>query len=267
MEQKILKGLKNEEFFHPFDKDAMGVVNVIPGLDTLTKFIVSNSVETLYNIQLKGAAIKISQTNAPRVYSAFREAADILEMDEFPEIYLNRGYHFRNRIIGYKNPIVLLDTNCVDQLDETQLKFVAGRCLGGLRLKHNKLEFLCDISELLSGLYPNVVAALSVPLSQWHRKADLSRDRAGLLVCQDFDSAIQVLMLMSGIPYGTEKDVDIYDYLEQAVLFQKSKGLEKLGRTIETLTASNAWIIDRASELFNWYESGKYDELIMNHCE
>ena len=266
MKQQILKNLNNDEFFHPFDKDAMGLVNVVPGLDKVTEFIVSNSVETLYNIQLKGAALRITEKNAPKVYQIFRESMEVLEMEYLPEIYLNRGYHFSNRIIGYKNPIVLLDTNCIDKLDDTQLKFIAGRCLGGLRLKHNKLEFLCDVIELLRGFFPGVVTALSVPLAQWHRKAELARDRAGLLTCQDFESAVQVLMLMSGAPYGTEKVIDIYDYLEQAVVFQKSEGLEKIGRTFETLSANNAWIIERASELFNWYESGKYDELIMTHC-
>lgn len=267
MEQQILKGLKNEDFFHPFDKDAMGIINMVPGLDKITEFVVSNSVETIYNIQLKGASLRITEQNAPKVFKAFNDAANVLEMDELPDIYLNRGYHFFNRIIGYKNPIVLLHTNCIDQLNDIQLRFIAGRCLGGLRLKHNKLEFLCDVSALLSGFFPGVVTALSVPLAQWHRKSELSRDRAGLLACQDFESAIQVLMLMSGTPYGTEQEVDIYDYLDQAVLFQKSKGLEGFGRTIETLTSNNAWIIERASELLNWHESGKYDEILMNYCE
>lgn len=267
MGQQILRGLQNEDFFHSFDKDAMEVVNSVPGLNKITEFILSNSIETLYNIQLKGAALRITEKNAPKVFSAFKDAATVLEMETVPEIYLNRGYHFKNRIIGYKNPIVLLDTNCIDQLNDTQLRFIAGRCLGGIRLRHNKLEFLCDISNMLSGFFPGVVAALSVPLAQWHRKSELSRDRAGLLACQDFESAIQVLMLISGTPYGTEQNIDIYDYLDQAVLFQKSKGLEKIGRTIETLTSNNAWIIERASELFNWYESGKYEEILMTCCE
>lgn len=265
MKQQILRGLKDEEFFHPFDKDAMGMINKVPGLEKITEFVVSNSVETLYNILLKGAALRVTEKNAPKVHQIFKETAQTLEIDTIPEIYLYRGYNFTNRIIGYKNPIVLMETNCVDQLDETQLRFIAGRCLGGLRLKHNKLEFLCDVSDLLTSFFPGIVTALSIPLAQWHRKSELSRDRAGLLACQDFESAIQVMMLMSGMPYGSEKDVDIYDYLDQAVVFQTSNGVERIGRTIETLSSKNAWIIDRASELFHWYESGKYDEIIMIH--
>ena len=76
---------------------------------------------------------------------------------------------------------------------------------------------------------------------------------------------MQVMMLMSGVPYGDEKNIDIYDYIDQAVKFRETKGLEKAGRVAMTAFADKSWMIDRASELFLWHDMGKYDEIIMNH--
>lgn len=263
----FFKNISAEEFIHPLDRDAMAIVNHIPGMETLTKFIVENSIEIVYNIQLKGSTIRLTESNAPRVYGLYKEVAEVLGITKLPDIYLTRGYNFLNRIIGYSEPMILLHTNCIENLNDQQLKFILGRCLSGILLKHNKLEFLCDVIDMLKVVpaVEAVASALTLPLSQWHRKAELSRDRGGLLACQDFEAAMQVMMLMSGVPYGSEKDIDIYDYIEQAVKFQKTKGLEKAGRVAMTAFANEAWIIDRASELFLWYDMGKYDEIILKY--
>ena len=261
-----LNNLKGADFVHSYDKDAMAIVNAVPGFEKMTDFIVKNSVEVYYNILLKGSAIRLTKENSPKVFAIYRETANILGVADLPDLYLVRGYTFMNRIIGYHEPIILLHSNCVEHLDDVQLRFIFGRCLSGIMLGHNKLEFLCDIIDGL-GLTPiaAVAAALAVPLSQWHRKSELSRDRGGLLACQDFDAAMQVMMLMSGMPYGTEKDVDIYDYLEQAMAFRNTGALEKFGRITMTTFSQNSWMIDRATELYLWHDMGDYDKVLIEH--
>ncbi len=267
MEQTILKGLKTTEFIHELDKAGMDTVNAIPGFDTVSDFIIKNSVETYFNILLKGSAIQLTESNSPYVLNIFKETAEILDYkQELPDIYLTRGFNFSNKIQGYKHPIVILDSNCVEQLDENQLKFIAGRCLGGIIAGHNKFEFFAwTINSIGSLILPVVSTVATLPIGQWQRKSLLTRDRTGLLACQSFESAIQVLMLTAGVPYGTEKDVDYFEYLKQAVAFQKAGGLQRFGRTTMTLGNDEAWLVDRASELFNWHELGEYDKIIMNH--
>lgn len=264
---QILSNLQCEEFMHPFDKDAMRIVNNVPGFETLTDFVTKNGVEAIYNIRLNGSSLRLNEENAPRLYRIYKETAEVLGLDKLPAIYLTRGYTFLNRIIGYHEPVILLHTNCVEVLSDAQLRFVLGRCLSGIILGHNKFEFLCDIIEVLDNIpaVSTIAGALTLPLSQWHRKSELSRDRGGLLAAQDFDAAIQFMMLNSGMPYGEEKNVDVYDYVEQAVAFRKNGGLEKVGRVSMTAFSRDSWMIDRASELFMWYDTGMYDEILMKH--
>lgn len=261
-----LHNLKAEDFIHPLDKDAMAIVNAVPGFDQLTDFIIKNSVEVYYNILLKGSSIRLNAKNSPRVYKLFQQTAEILGVTNLPDIYLVRGYTFLNRIIGYHEPIILLHTNCVEHLNDTQLRFILGRCLSGIILSHNKFEFLCDIIDSVgAATLPTVASALSFPLSQWHRKSELSRDRGGLLAAQDFDAVMRTMMLMSGMPYGEENNVDIYDYLDQAMSFRKTGKLEKLGRITMTTLSQDSWMIDRATELYLWHDMGDYDKLLMEH--
>lgn len=261
----ILHDLKNEEFMHPFDKDAMKVINAVPGFESFTEWILHNSVEVFYNIQWKGSSIRLNEKNSPRVYNIYRQTAEILGVNQLPDIYLQRGYNFLNRIIGYHTPMILLHTNCVERLDDTQLRFILGRCLSGIMLKHNKFEFFCDIVNAVSTATLPIVSSLALPLSQWHRKSELSRDRGGLLAAQDFEASMRTMMLMSGVPYGEEKNIDVYDYLDQAMVFRKSGGLEKMGRVTMTALSQDAWMIDRATELYLWHDMGGYDKVIMEH--
>lgn len=266
MEKQHLYGLASYDFIHPADRVAMNTVEKIPGFDLLTKFIVENSIEVFYNIMLKGSSIKITSQNAPRIISIFQEVADNLEVSLFPDIYLERGYQFRNHIIGYKNPIVLLQTNCVDKLSDERLFFIAGRCMSGIKAGHNKFEFFSDVISNLSEMIPFGIAnALQLPLLQWKRKAELSRDRGGLLACQNYEEAMRTLMLYAGVPYGMEQAILIDDFVGQAVEFKSKGGIEKLGRLTMTAFNNSAWTVERAAELFNWYETGQYENVILRH--
>ncbi len=263
MEKTLLSRLVNEDFIHPTDKASIEAINKIPGFEALTKFIYKNGIEIFYNVKLKGSSLKLSEKNCPRVVNTFKEAASILNMDDIPDIYLERGYQFKNQIIGYEKPIVLLHTNCVDYLDDDQLSFIAGRCLGGIRLGHNKLELFCDVIDQFGRIIPKeIMAVVLMPLLQWQRKSDFSQDRAGLLTCQNINIAVEVMMLESGIPYGEEKNIDVADFISQAIDFHSKKFIEQAGKTIITLSNEHAWIIDRVAELFTWNEMGNLDRIL-----
>ena len=87
MEQTILKDLQLSEFIHNLDKAGMDAVNAIPGFDTISKFIIENSVEAYFNILLKGSAIQLTEKNSPYVLNVFKEVAEILDYkQELPAI-------------------------------------------------------------------------------------------------------------------------------------------------------------------------------------
>ena len=184
MEFTILSGLRTSEYVHSLDKAGMDAVNSIPGFDSVSRFIIENSVEAYYNILLKGSAIQLTNYNSPYILKIFEDVATVLDYkQELPSIFLTRGFNFANNIQGYSHPIVILDSNCLEQLDEGQLRFIAGRCLGGIMAEHNKFEFFAwMINSIGNSVLPVVSSLATLPIGQWQRKSHLSRDRAGLLL-------------------------------------------------------------------------------------
>ena len=259
--------LSSYDFIHPSDKTAMSAVEKLPGFEKLTSFVHENMIEQYYNILLKGGSIRLTEKNSPKVLGIFREVAEILEISKFPDIYLFRSFRYENRIMGYANPIVLLATSCLEFLPEDRIYFIAGRCMGGIKAGHNKLEFLAEIiSKVKIPLIETVAKTLMLPLLNWRRKADLSRDRAGLLTCQNYDEAMRMLMLYAGVDAGSENRILIEDFLQQAVDFRNSSGaVSKTGKYLTTLFQDYSWVIERAAELFNWYETGEYEKIMIHH--
>ena len=268
MKNKLYQ-LSSYDFIHPSDKNAMNAIEKLPGFEKFTAFIHENTIEQYYNIYLKGGLIRLTEKNSPEILRIFRHVAEILEVSKFPDIYLQRSFRYENKIIGYANPVVLLATSCLENMPEDRIYFIAGRCMGGIKAGHNKMEFF---SELIteSGMGIDVLKAavntLQIPLLQWRRKADLSRDRAGLLACQNYDEAMRMLMLYAGVTVGSENEIKIEDFLQQAVEFRNISGLVgKAGKYVQTLYKDSSWVIERAAELFNWYETGEYEILMINH--
>jgi len=265
MIRKRLYELNSYDFVHPADKRTAIAVEKIPGFETLVSFIQEHAIEQYYNILLKGGSIKLTEKNSPKVLGIFREVAEILGVSKFPDIYLHRSFRYDNRIIGYAHPVVLLATSCLEDISEDRIYFIAGRCLGGIKAGHNKLEFLSDIIGQIDNIIPGA-DAVQLPLLQWRRKSDLSRDRAGLLACQNYGEAMRMLMLYAGANVGAENTIQIEDFVQQAVEFRnKSSNINQAGKYIMTLFQYSSWVIERAAELFNWYETGEYEKLMIHH--
>jgi hypothetical protein len=267
MERKHLYQLSSYDFIHPSDKKAANAIEKIPGFEKLTSFIQEKSIEKLYGIQLKGSAIRLTDMNSPKIMNIFKTVADLLEVQKFPDIYIYRNYLYEHRIVGYANPIVMLATSCIEHLPEDRIYFIVGRCMGAIKAGHNKLEFFSDVISQIGNMIPIPgTDALQIPLLQWRRKADLSRDRAGLLACQNYEEAMRMLMLYAGVDRNTENTIKIEDFMQQAVDFRNSSGgIEHAGKYLMTLFQSSSWVIERAAELFNWYETGEYDQVMIQH--
>ena len=66
--KRILHGLINDEYEHPFDKKALDTLESTPGLSTFGKFITKNTIEKIFTIQYTGSNLKVTSSNYPRVY-------------------------------------------------------------------------------------------------------------------------------------------------------------------------------------------------------
>ncbi len=99
------------------------------------------------------------------------------------------------------------------------------------------------------------------------RKSEFSCDRAGLLVCQNFEAALSCMIKMSGFPPSQYSNIDVNSLLEQANEFEEfdDNYLDKVAKTLSILNETHPWLVMRAKELNKWIQRGHYDGIIKKY--
>jgi len=112
------------------------------------------------------------------------------------------------------------------------------------------------VTQLLSG-------TMRAALLAWARRAELSCDRAALLVTQDADVIGRAMMKLCGGTFASKVDYD--EFLKQARDFQKNydeKALDRFWADIIASGLSHPFPVWRVSEILKWTESGEYGRLM-----
>ena len=100
-------------------------------------------------------------------------------------------------------------------------------------------------------------------LLAWARRAELSCDRAALLITQDANVIGRTMMKLAGGTFASKVDYELF--LAQARDFQKNydeKALDRFWADVITSGMSHPFPIWRVSEILKWVESGEYKALI-----
>jgi Zn-dependent protease with chaperone function len=108
--------------------------------------------------------------------------------------------------------------------------------------------------------------SMRAALLAWARRAELSCDRAALLVTQDAHVIGRTMMKLAGGTYASKVDYD--QFLVQARDFQKNydaKALDRFWADVINSGLSHPFPVWRVSEILQWVESGDYKELMSDN--
>ena len=265
--KKILTGLSHEQYEHPFDKKALDALSNTPGVDLVGKFITKHLVERMYTVQYTGSHLKVTSDNYPDIYDYLRYAAQVLDVKNVPDLYIEWGYNINACTVGAENPIIVLNSGLIDLCDDDEIMFVIGHELGHVKSNHMLYHMMAQVFNFIIDQIPlgSIAAApLQYALYYWDRMSEFTADRAGLMACQNKEAAIRAFMKMSGMPIKQFNNVNYQTFLQQATDFKQldDESLNKLIKLISIADASHPWTVMRAAELLNWIRSDEYDNLI-----
>jgi len=259
--------ISSAAFEHPADRAALEAVRKIPLLDKVfTKFL-ELGIERMFRIQLLGQCVHVTPKQCPKVYKLFKEACDILDMQE-PDLFL-MGRPVPNAFtFGVERPFIVLHSGLVDLMDEDELMAVMGHELGHVKAGHVLYKtiayVLLDLANRLFGFGEVATRALLYALLDWSRKSELTADRAELLVAQDVEVAMRVHMKLAGGTKTVYAQMDEQEFLRQAETYEDLdySTLNKLYKLMQELQLTHPIPVFRAKEVNAWAKSKQYQEIL-----
>ncbi|XP_043706239.1 uncharacterized protein LOC122655917 isoform X3 [Telopea speciosissima] len=186
----FFRNLDADDFRHPLDKQNTMLLRVIPGLDELVKSLLGTVAEQVMLLENIGTSVLVAQNQLPELHQLMVEAAEILNV-EAPNLYVRQNPvpNAYTLAISGRKPFVVVHTSLVELLTRRELQAVLAHELGHLKCDHGVWLTFANILTLgaytVPGLGGLLAQRLEEQLFRWLRAAELTCDRAALLVAQD----------------------------------------------------------------------------------
>jgi Zn-dependent protease with chaperone function len=270
---KKFADLNKHDYVHPSDSRALAALRMIPGIDTALKKLLEVVGEAQLRVVLMASAVKVTQKQAPDLFAKLQVACATLGVD-MPDLYLMQSPVVNAFTYGSERPLIVLHTSLLERLTDEEILCVIAHEVGHIHASHSLyltaaiiLEAIANVALGLTPLAALVKQILSLTmrgaLLQWMRCAELSCDRAALLVTQDPHVVGRTMMKLCGGALFSKLDYD--EFLEQAREFQKTyddSALDRFWADIINASRTHPFPIWRVSEILKWVEGGDYQKLM-----
>jgi Zn-dependent protease with chaperone function len=268
-EDQRLRDISPKAYEHPADRAATAALKSIPMLDTVVRKLIEYSYERGFRQLLLGNAVRIGEDQLPEVWAAHRAAMARLDIHEVPDLYMAQMPIINAMAVGADRPMVVLNSQTVNVLDEAELRTVLGHEAGHILSEHvmysTALLILLTVPvgtlvrlPFFAGL---PLLAVKLALLEWYRAAELSCDRASTLVNRSPMTTCQTLMVIAGGAASRRLSLDAF--VRQAAEYDEVEpGFDKLTRFRTELFQTHPFPVRRVSELMKWVRAGDYDRVI-----
>lgn len=253
-------------FQHPADRAATAALEQIPYLDAVLRRLIQLGYERALRQFSLGAAVRLGDQQLPRIWALHREAFDVLDLAEVPDLYMT-AFPFANAAtFGAAKPVVVVNSELIRILDEDRLRVVlaheAAHVLADHILYRTALLILLRIGgrsiPVLAGL---PLMALRTALLEWERAAELSADRAAALVTRSPMTVCGTMMTLAAGEAASELDLDAF--VTQAIEYSEpASGVDRLSRLFLQLGLTHPMPVRRVHELLAWVRKGEYDRIV-----
>jgi Zn-dependent protease with chaperone function len=207
--------------------------------------------------QLLGHAVKVSERQFPKIHRITKTAADTLQI-AMPQVFIVNNPTFNAGTLGTnEDSFVMVHSALVDQYSDEELLTVIGHECGHIHNSHVAyLTALHYLTYMATMFMPWVLQPALVALRTWSRRAEITCDRAGMLVTRDASAAeraITKLAVGSGRLYQ--------DFNVDAFLEQHEEGTHGIGKFMEVF-ATHPWLPKRVLAMRVFGESELYRKAV-----
>ncbi|KAG1679281.1 hypothetical protein FOA52_009311 [Chlamydomonas sp. UWO 241] len=260
------QNLQGDDFRHPLDLQNTSMLRSIPGLEMVSKSFLGPAAEQVLLLENIATSIKIGPEQLPSVHRLLMEAAEVLQMEP-PELYVRQNPvpNAYTLAISGRTPFIVIHTALLELLTPRELQAVLAHELGHLKCDHGL--WLTVANVLASGtvsVLPVISGMVEEALMRWLRAAELTCDRAALLVAQDSRVVVASLMKLAGGAPSFSNELNVDAFLEQARSYDEatSSGMGWYLRNAQTRALSHPLPVMRAKEIDRWAQSSEFKALL-----
>ncbi|CAL1391423.1 unnamed protein product [Linum trigynum] len=266
----VFRDLDADDFRHPLDKQNTLLLRAIPGLNEIGKSLLGSLSEQIMLLENIGTSVLVSENQLPELHLLMTEAASILNIKSPPDLYVRQSPvpNAYTLAISGKRPFVVVHTSLVELLTRKELQAVLAHELGHLKCDHGVWLTFANILMLgaytVPGIGGMIAQSLEEQLFRWIRSAELTCDRAALLVAQDPKVVISLLMKLCGGSPSLADQLNVDAFLEQARSYDRASS-SPMGwyiRNAQTRQLSHPLPVLRAREIDEWSRSQEYKKLL-----
>ncbi|MDJ1170017.1 M48 family metallopeptidase [Roseofilum sp. BLCC_M154] len=269
-------GISSEAFRHPLDWEAEQTLRSFPGFDLVARKFVEFIYERPQYIYLMGNSIEVGPRQYSTIYQLFRESVRDLDVSPEPALFVSQNPQVNSYALGQDKPFIVLNTGLLDLMTEAEIKTVLAHELGHIKCGHTILiqmaiwamNTAAAIGEMTFGLGNVVSSGLIYAFYEWRRKAELSADRAALLVTDNLPLVMNTMMNMAGGSSKYGHEVNLQEFLRQSQTYQDldQDNLNQVYKFLlynggQGMLLSHPFPVDRLQYLQSWYNSPEYAQI------
>lgn len=269
-------GISSDAFRHPLDREAEASLRAVPGFDWIAAKFVEFVYERPQLIYLMGNSIQAGPRQYPTIYHIFRECVRDLDLQPEPSLFIAQNPQVNSYSLGQTNPCVVINTGLLDLVNEPELRAIIAHELGHIKCGHTVLIQMASwamsvaavIGELTFGLGNLISSGLIFAFYEWRRKAELSSDRAALLVTDDLNCVMQSMMKIAGLSSKYSQQCSLSEFIRQSENYQKldSDGLNQVYKFLlyngaQGMMLSHPFPVERIRYLQEWANSEEYSQI------
>jgi len=269
-------GISSEAFRHPLDLQAEQALRSLPGFDLVARKFIEFFYERPQLVYLMGNAIQVGPRQYSTVYQIFRECVRDLDVYPEPTLFVSQNPHVNSYALGEKNPYIVINTAILDLLGEAEIRAMLAHELGHIKCGHTILIQMAMwlmstasvIGDLTLGIGNFVSQALIFAFFEWRRKAELSADRASLLVVDDLNPVMSLMMQVSGGSHKYAHECSLAEFISQSEKYQAldDDGLNQAYKFLmysgfQGMMLTHPFPVERLHYLKDWANSAEYQEI------
>ncbi|GAC1369061.1 MAG: M48 family metallopeptidase [Ktedonobacteraceae bacterium] len=262
---------------HPLDRIATEQLKKLRGFDILVAKYIEFGFERVNRVLNNANNVKVGPRQIPALYEMLREGCAILDMPE-PDLYLSQTSAVNAFTFGHTRPYIVLCSGLLEMMNEEEVMAVIAHELGHVKCGHVLYTMMVLQIDILIAVAKQFLPAVGqliglgmqltveVALTNWQRRAELTGDRAALLVMQDPQPCISMLAKLAGGTSNARYQLDPGEFLEQARLYREEGNQGVANRIYQFLAnthkGTHPFAVERVHYLNEWIDSPEYDQIL-----